>query len=94
MLPSRFDIIAHADPQTLIRLLNYFAVVGLFPTLVNAVEAGGMVSVRIELADLDEKQARIIAEKMRSSVLAETVSVRCGGHLLLPHHGVIDDLSA
>lgn len=91
---THFDIVARADPQTLIRLLNYFAQLGLLPNRVNAVEVGGSVMVRIAQPELGEHQARIIAEKMRSSVLVESVRARRGRHLLIPPCERIDDLSA
>lgn len=94
MSVSRFDIVARADPQTLIRLLSYFAQLGILPGGVRAREAAGLMTVQIEQADLAEQQARIIAEKMRSSVLVETVRVRCGRDLLKSHSGTIDELSA
>lgn len=91
---SRFDIVALADPQTLIRLLNPFAQLGLRPSHVKAVESNGLVTVRIELPDLSEQHGRIIAEKMQSSLLVETVRVLRGRHLLTPLSETIDALSA
>lgn len=70
---SRFEIVALADPHTLIRLLNYFAQRGLVPNRIIATEAEGFVNVQIEQAGLTEPQARIIAERMRGSVLVDTV---------------------
>ena len=90
---SRFDIVAHADPQTLIRMLNYFAQLGLSPSRVNALDVGGSVTICIEQPGLDEQQARIIAERMRSSVLVETVRAHRGRHPLLPLSETIDVLS-
>ena len=84
MPTCRFDIIARADPQTLPRLLNPFAQIGAMPSRVSAVEASELLTVRIDQPELGEQEARIIAEKMRSSVLVETVRVRRGRHALLP----------
>ncbi len=81
---TRFDIAARADPQTLVRLLNYFAQLGMLPSRVNAIEAGGSVTIRIEQPELGELQARIIGEKMRNSVLVETVRIRRGRRFLIP----------
>jgi hypothetical protein len=91
---SRFEVVACADPQTLIRLLNYFAQVGLLPARVNAVEACGLVTIRIHQHGLSEQQARIIAEKMRGSVLVDAVQVRRGRRLLTPLSETIEELSA
>jgi hypothetical protein len=90
---SHFDIVARADSQTLIRLLNTFAQLGLRPSHVKAVEEDEVLAIRIDQPDLSEKQARIIAEKMRSFVLVETVRVRCGPHILAPLNGTINDIS-
>jgi len=89
---SRFDIAAAADPQALVRLLNNFAQLDLLPQRVRAVTDGGSVKIRIELPGLAEREARIIAEKMRSSVLVKSVSARRGRHLLVPFSETIDDL--
>lgn len=91
---SRFDVVARVDPQTLIRLLNPFAQLGLLPSRVDAIEAEGLVTVCIEQPDLAEQQARIIAEKMRSYVLVEAVSLRCGTDTLSSIHEAVHELSA
>lgn len=74
----RFDIVSRSDPQALIRLLNHFAQRDLLPGHVTATEADGRLNIRIDQPDMDEKQARIIAEKMGSSVLVETVRLQPG----------------
>ncbi len=84
MALSRFEVVAHADPQTLVRVLNYFAQLGLQPGRVHAVEADGSVTIRIAQPGLAEQQAHIIAEKMRTSVLVDTVRVHRGRRLLQP----------
>ena len=84
MPTCRFDIVARADPQTLPRLLNSFAQIGMMPSRVSAVEADDLLTVRIDQPELGEQQARIIAEKMRCSVLVEAVRVRRGRHALMP----------
>jgi hypothetical protein len=75
-------------------MINYFTVLGLLPSRVNAVEAGGSMTICTEQAYLSEKQACIIAEKMRGSMLADSVSVHRGRHLLMPFNETRDDLSA
>ena len=84
-MPScRFDIVARADPQTLPRLLNPFAQIGVMPSRVSAVGADDLLTVRIVQPGLGEQQARIIAEKMRCAVLVEAVHLRRGRRALLP----------
>lgn len=91
---SRFNIVARHDPATLIRLLNYFAQLGMVPSRVKAAEVGGRITVRIEQPDLSEQQARIIMEKMQSAVLVEAVRVHRGRRLLTPPSDTIDNISA
>lgn len=72
---ARFSVRACADPQTLPRLIQYIAQLGLVPSAVQARQRGGMMTVLIEQADIGDAQARLIAEKMRASVLVEAVSL-------------------
>lgn len=74
----RFDIVSRSDPQALIRLLNHFAQRSLLPSHVAATEEAGRLKVRIDQPDVEEKQAKIIAERMRNSVLVETVRIERG----------------
>lgn len=91
---TRFDLVIRKDPQALIRALNYFAQIGLSPRRVRSVEAEATLSVRIEQPDLPDHQARIIAEKMRSSFLVDAVHVHRGRRLLTPLSEATHDLSA
>lgn len=75
---SRFDVVARRDPQTLARLINYFAQRALIPRMVEAREADGMMLVRIEQEGLSIHEAGIVADKMRSNWLVEEVGLRCG----------------
>lgn len=86
MPSTRFDIVAQVDPQALVRLINYFAQLGLVPSRVTAVATEASLHVRIEHPDLGEQQSRIMAEKMRSAVLVKSVQVRRGRHLLMVSH--------
>ncbi|GAA0304256.1 hypothetical protein GCM10009087_12660 [Sphingomonas oligophenolica] len=80
--PARFSVRARADAQTLSRLVNYFAQMDLTPSRVRAEEAHGMLRVSIEQGDIPDDRAELIAEKMRSSVLVESVELRRGRRLL------------
>lgn len=75
---SRFDVVARPDPQTLARLINYFAQRALIPRMVEARQADGMMFVRIEQEGLSIHEAGIVADKMRSNWLVEEVGLRCG----------------
>lgn len=83
----RFDVVTRSDPQALIRLLNHFAQCSLLPSRVTATEADGRLKVRIDQPGVEEKQASIIAERMRSSVLVETVSLQRGAAAWPAHQG-------
>jgi hypothetical protein len=73
MMAARFDVRAHAEPQTLARLINYMAQQGMVPRRIHAREAKGIMTVVIDQPDIAGDQANIIAEKMRASVLVESV---------------------
>nr|WP_047168033.1 hypothetical protein [Sphingomonas sp. Y57] len=81
---SRFDIVARPDPQTLARLINYFAQRALIPRFVEARETDGIVRVAIEQPGLSAHEAGIIADKMRSNWLVEEVGLRCGNVYQMP----------
>lgn len=74
---ARFEIVAATDPQTLPRLVNYLAQLGLVPSRVTAVSEAGAMRVTIEQDALPERQARIVAERMQTSVLVEHVALEC-----------------
>lgn len=84
MATARFSIRTCAEPQALARLINLFAQLGLVPSRVSAQATGGIMLVSIEQPDLDDHRAAVIAEKMRGSVLVETVELRRGKQLLTP----------
>lgn len=77
MPPSRahFEIRAAADPQTVLRLLNYFAQQGLVPSAVAMSADAHGLAVSITQDQLALSNAHIIAEKMRASCLVEEVSL-------------------
>lgn len=81
---AHFRIRAQAEPQTLARLVNYFAQLGLVSQRVRAEQVEDIFNVSIEQPDIDDHQAQIIAERMRSSVLVKTVELRRGRRRLTP----------
>ncbi len=94
MPTSHFSVVAYADPQVLVRIVDYFARLGVMPSRLTAVESGGLVIIRIEQNGLGEDQARLIAEQIRGSALVETVHVHRGQRLLTPVSETSDDISA
>lgn len=83
MTIARFEIVARADPHALLRIVNYFAQIGLLPGSVKAHVAGDQLFVSVRQPDLGDRQARIIAEKMRGVPVIETVQLYWGRRLLL-----------
>jgi len=74
----RFEIVARRDPQTLARLINFFAQRGLVPKAVRSREEDGVMQVTIEQDDLPLHEAGIVADKMRASWLVDDVRLRWG----------------
>ena len=70
-----FSIRTAADAQATSRVVEHFAMRSLLPEMVRAIRDGDTLQIEIELHDLDEVSAAIIAEKMRSSVLVDEVSL-------------------
>lgn len=88
---SRFEIVARIDPQTVARLINYFAQRALTPRHVQATQVEGMMRVAIEQDGLSVHEAGIIADKMRCNWLVEEVGLRCGNvHQLPLSESVVD----
>jgi hypothetical protein len=77
-MSSILEVRAHFDPQTLPRLLNYVAQLGHAPRNFNAFVEDKVICASMELDGLSEQQINIVAEKMRSSVLVESVRVTAG----------------
>lgn len=84
MPPVHFVVRARADPQTLGRLINHFAQRGQVPRRVRAETDGEFLTVVIEQEGFDDQQAAIVAEKIRASVLIESVRLTRRGRPLLP----------
>ncbi|MES2494764.1 MAG: hypothetical protein V4618_01500 [Pseudomonadota bacterium] len=91
---SRFDIIARRDPQTLSRLINYFAQRAMIPRAVQADECDGMMMVMIEQEGLLAHEAGVIADKMRMSWLVDDVKLRCGQVQQLPLNEAVIERAA
>ncbi|AEG49531.1 hypothetical protein Sphch_1847 [Sphingobium chlorophenolicum L-1] len=87
MAPVRFVVLAQAEPQTLARVVNYVAQLGKTPRRVRADEHGGLMTIVIEQDGLSDHQAKVMAEKMRASVLVERVTLTLGRKLIDPTSG-------
>ena len=75
-MEAHYTVHAAAEPQAIPRLLNYFAQQALIPSRLAAREDGfGLVMLSIVQPGIEQHNARIIAEKMRASVLVECVAL-------------------
>lgn len=71
----RFDVVADPDPQSLIRVLGLFAQRSLMPSAVGARSCSNELSVTITQPDITGASAKVIAEKLRASVLVRSVEL-------------------
>lgn len=75
-MDARYTIRTTPDPQAIPRLLNYFAQQALIPARMTSDHASdGLVTLTILQPAIADVNARIIAEKMRASVLVESVTL-------------------
>lgn len=86
---TSFAIVAQADPQTLPRVINYFAQLGLVPRRVSAAVVNGLITMHIEQPGMSEHSARVVAEKMRSAILITAVRVERDGRELDTYGAVV-----
>ncbi|WP_155986397.1 hypothetical protein [Novosphingobium resinovorum] len=71
----KFRVLASAEPQALPRLIGLIAQIGLTPTSLCAKATGDLITITIDQSGLNEQQAAVIAEKMRSLVLVLDVQL-------------------
>lgn len=69
----RFEVEAMVDPQSLLRVLGYFAQRSVVPDALEMRVGGGRMTICLTAPDLPEAQAMIIAAKLEQIVLVETV---------------------
>jgi hypothetical protein len=72
-----FRIRAHAEPQTLLRVLNFFAQRDLLPLETHSVQQKSWLAINISVVGMPFEIAEIIAEKLRQTVLVTSVEL-CG----------------
>ncbi|MHC6223362.1 hypothetical protein ACYU03_01015 [Pseudomonas sp. X10] len=71
----RYQLQAEAEPDSLCRVLNLFALQFLTPHLVQVSQQDDMLQVEIGIAGLSWHRAEVIAQKMRNLVCVEDVSL-------------------
>lgn len=69
----RFEVEAMVDPQSLLRVLGYFAQRSVVPDALEMRVGGGRMTICLTAPDLPEAQAMIIAAKLEQIVLVEAV---------------------
>lgn len=69
MTAMRFEICTLANAQALPRVLEHFALRTLMPQRVEAIRDDDRLIIFLEIEDLDEQLADLIAEKIRASVM-------------------------
>lgn len=70
-----FEIEASASSQTILKLLNYFALRDILPHKVAWCVSAGICQMKIETEHLTFEVAAVIAEKMRSQVNVSMVTL-------------------
>lgn len=69
----RFEVEAMVDPQSLLRVLGYFAQRSVVPDAMEMRVGDGQMTISLTAPDLPEAHARIIASKLEQIVLVESV---------------------
>lgn len=70
---ASFEATAEPDPGMLIRILNLFALRDHVPVRVRSRTLGNRLQVAVDVQDLAEAEAELIAAKMRALVGVSTV---------------------
>ncbi len=69
----RFEVEAMVDPQSLLRVLGYFAQRSVVPDALEMRVGGGRMTISLTASDLPEAHALIIAAKLEQIMLVECV---------------------
>ena len=69
----RFEIEAMVDPQSLLRVMGYFAQRSVVPDALEMRVGDGRMTIRLIVNDLPGAQAHIVAAKLEQIVLVEGV---------------------
>lgn len=73
---ARFQVLAEADPQVLLRVLGLFAQRSIVPSDVAMTTKGGRMHIDLRQAGLSEAAAAIISAKLHSIPLVSTVELQ------------------
>ena len=74
---ATFEVRAWSDPQTVLRLAGLLAQLGLHPEEIHVRRSEDAMTMRIVQDGIGATKAAIVAEKMRASVLVDSVALSC-----------------
>ncbi|MDZ5604883.1 hypothetical protein SJI00_19120 [Pseudomonas sp. RP23018S] len=77
-----YAVQVEAEPDSLCRILNLFALQSLMPHAVQATQLDDLLAVRIELGGVSWARAELIAQKMRNLICVAQVSLQGPGKIL------------
>lgn len=73
---AQYQILAEAEPDLLVRVLNLFALQFLTPVQVNAQRLDDLLSIDIVIDGLSWHRAEVIAEKLRNLISVCSVNLQ------------------
>ena len=72
---AQYRILAEAEPDLLVRVLNLFALQCLTPEQVNVKRLDDLLSINLVMSGLSWHRAQVIAEKLRNLISVCSVSL-------------------
>lgn len=76
--PTEFLVTATAETGSLIRVLGLFAVRDVIPRKISCACESGMLSIRIEVDEVDETACQILLAKLREIVAVTRAALKWG----------------
>jgi len=73
---ARYQLLAEAEPDLLVRVLNLFALQFLTPVQVNVERLDDLLSIDITIDGLSWHRAQVIAEKLRNLISVCSVNLQ------------------
>lgn len=78
----RYTLLAEAEPDTLCRILNLFALQFLTPHHIRVEQQHDLFSIEVGVGGLSWHRAELIAQKMRNLVCVADVSLQASSKIL------------
>ena len=73
---AQYQILAEAEPDLLVRVLNLFALQFLTPEHVNVQRMDDLLSIDLVMSGLSWHRAQVIAEKLRNLISVSSVNLQ------------------